>query len=282
MNKLIFLDIPLFADLSRVHKAALLQEFTQLSYRKGDLLFEEGEFGDSLYIIMQGQARIYLSSTAGGKTTLAILGEKEYFGEMALLTGDPRSASAMAESDLVVLRLVKESFDRILLEHNALAVQFAGILARRLARVNRQSSQASSSQEESGEAKALTSGGALREDMVAEERPGEHRERLDQRDQREQGEQQEGAGADAASRRSPQVRALGAVISLVAGLLLYAAMQTGGQPTAAAALTGTGLTALLLTACGVVSPLLAAMLMAASAVSLPGIGLGGGISASFV
>ncbi|WP_240422208.1 Crp/Fnr family transcriptional regulator, partial [Paenibacillus periandrae] len=261
--------------------AALLQEFTQLSYRKGDLLFEEGEFGDSLYIIMQGQARIYLSSAAGGKTTLAILGEKEYFGEMALLTGDPRSASAMAESDLVVLRLVKESFDRILLEHNALAVQFAGILARRLARVNRQSSQAASSQEESDEAKALTSGGALREDAVAEERPGEQRERLDQQDQREQGEQWEGAG-DAASRHSPQVRALGAVISLVAGLLLYAAMQTGGQPTAAAALIGTGLTALLLTACGVVSPLLAAMLMAASAVSLPGIGLGGGISASFV
>ncbi|MEK8128732.1 cyclic nucleotide-binding domain-containing protein [Paenibacillus filicis] len=173
MNKLTFLEIPLFEGLDRVHKAALLQEFTQLSFRRGDLLFEEGEFGDSLYIIMQGSARIYLKDSGSGETTLAILGEKEYFGEMALLTGDPRSASAKADSDLVVLQMLKESFDRILYEHNALAVQFAGILAKRLARVNRQSGAGSLTRDEQEKTQLVLPGAASSAGAAAAEEEGE-------------------------------------------------------------------------------------------------------------
>ncbi|ERI03946.1 cyclic nucleotide-binding domain-containing protein [Aneurinibacillus aneurinilyticus] len=135
MDKLTFLEIPLFKDLDRVHKAMLLPEFTQKNFPKGSVLFEEGELGDCLYIIMQGKVRIFLDKEEKERT-LALLQEKEYFGEMSLLTGDPRSASARAEEDVVVLRLDKEQFDRLLLQHSTLAVQFAGILARRLALVN--------------------------------------------------------------------------------------------------------------------------------------------------
>ncbi len=138
LNKLDFLNIPLFQDLDRIHKAKLLPEFTQISFRAGEVLFEEGEFGDSLYIIMQGEVRIYLQSQQN--RTLALLGESEYFGEMSLLTGDPRSAAAKAETELVVLRLGKERFEALLLSQHSLAVQFAGILARRLAAGNKQAS----------------------------------------------------------------------------------------------------------------------------------------------
>ncbi len=146
MDKLTFLEIPLFEDLDRVHKAMLLPEFTQQQFRKGDVLFEEGELGDCLYIIMQGVVRIFLPEEENERT-LALLHEKEYFGEMSLLTGDPRSASARAEEDVVVLRLNKEQFDRLLLQHNTLAVQFAGILARRLALVNQKKETASTQEE---------------------------------------------------------------------------------------------------------------------------------------
>lgn len=139
MSKIEFLNIPLFAELDRVLKVRLLSQFTQHSFRKGELLFEEGEFGDSLYIIMQGKVRIFLQSE--GDRTLAILGERESLGEMSLLTGDPRSAAACAETDVVVLRLLKDEFDSLLREHNSLAIQFAEILARRLAMVNKTSSQ---------------------------------------------------------------------------------------------------------------------------------------------
>lgn len=267
LNKLTFLEIPLFEGLNRVHKVALLQEFTQLSYRKGDLLFEEGEFGDSLYIIMQGKARIYLGS-GSNQTTLAILSEKEYFGEMALLTGDPRSASAMAESDLVVLRLIKESFDRILYEHNALAVQFAGILAKRLARVNRQSSSEGLTPDDPALSEsAMSERGSA--SSVSAVRPSEHRGDRD-------------SPADTDRLRSPLSRALCLAACLTSGLLSYYIWRAGGETNTVFALGAIGITALLLTACGVVSLPLASVLMAAAAVSLPGVesNFGSGIAAS--
>ncbi|WP_249865187.1 cyclic nucleotide-binding domain-containing protein [Paenibacillus konkukensis] len=215
MNKLAFLEIPLFVGLDRAHKAALLQQFTQLSYRAGDILFEEGEFGDSLYIIMQGKTRIYLGS-GNNETTLAILGEKEYFGEMALLTGDPRSASARAESDLVVLKLIKDSFDRILYEHNTLAVQFAGILAKRLAKVNRESSRTAGPPPEEP---ALPEPEAVEEASTAEAaaavRPNDRR-----------------AAAGAAARSRLPV-ALCMAASFMAGALLCYGLQADGASTAA-------------------------------------------------
>ncbi|WP_176705933.1 cyclic nucleotide-binding domain-containing protein [Paenibacillus hemerocallicola] len=255
MNKLTFLEIPLFEGLDRVHKAALLQEFTQLSYCKGDLLFEEGEFGDSLYIVMQGKARIYLGSGTN-ETTLAILGEKEYFGEMALLTGDPRSASARAESDLVVLKLIKESFDRILYEHNALAVQFAGILAKRLARVNRQSSSEGLTRDDPAISESMLSEEIRSTSAATDARPSEYRGEV---------------SIEADRWRSPLSRALCMTVSLISGLLTYYAMRAGGEPNTVCALGAIGITALLLTACGVASLPLVSVLMGAAAVSLPGV-----------
>ena len=79
----IFKDTPehILADL-----APLMQEE---EYEQGSLIFEEGEIGDCMYIIQQGEVRIHKNNT-----TLAILKEKEVFGELALLDAEQRSASA--------------------------------------------------------------------------------------------------------------------------------------------------------------------------------------------
>ncbi|WP_248925953.1 cyclic nucleotide-binding domain-containing protein [Paenibacillus hamazuiensis] len=262
MNKLTFLDIPLFEGLDRVHKATLLQEFTQLSYSKGDLLFEEGEFGDSLYIIMQGKARIYLGSGAS-ESTLAILGEKEYFGEMALLTGDPRSASAMAESDLVVLKLYKESFDRILYGYNALAVQFAGILAKRLAQVNRQSRSDELSHDTPVVTETMVSEGIGATGTISR-----------------QAEQSGGIHTAQENRRSPLYRALSMTVSLLSGALCYYVMQAGSQPVAVCVIGAISLTSFLLVACRLASLPLASAFIAAAAVLMPGIEFDSGAAAS--
>lgn len=148
MDKLTFLDIPLFEDLDRIHKAKILSECQQEDLSEGETIFEEGQFGDCLYIIVQGAVRIFFEED-GQERTLAVLKKKEAFGEMALLTGDPRSASAMADTDAVLLRLDKETFDRLLYAHNEFAVQFAGILARRLSRVNRQETEDDNAMNES-------------------------------------------------------------------------------------------------------------------------------------
>jgi hypothetical protein len=61
------------------------------------------------------------------------MGPKECFGEMALLTGEPRSANIQAVTELSVLKLSRERFDSLLMKHHSLAIYFANLLARRLA-----------------------------------------------------------------------------------------------------------------------------------------------------
>ncbi|MEF3306245.1 cyclic nucleotide-binding domain-containing protein [Paenibacillus sp. GYB003] len=217
MSKIEFLNIPLFAEMDRVFKARLLTQFTQHSYRRGELLFEEGEFGDSLYIIMQGKVRVYLQSD--GDRTLAVLGERESLGEMSLLTGDPRSAAARAETDVVVLRLLKEQFDALLEEHNSLAIQFANILADRLVALNIASGPAPTAEAESGlrlssaAADALPAGGGIPSAAAAagtanaDKPPSATSQKLAE------------MAASTASRRTRIGR--GALLALFAGGLLY-------------------------------------------------------------
>lgn len=134
LDKLKLLEIPLFSGLDRTHLAKLVPVLEEVNYQAGEVLFQQGEFGDSLYIVVRGTVKIFI--TEGDETKeLARLGERECFGEMSLLTGEPRSAGVQAVTELTVLRLSKDRFEELLLEHNSLAVQFAGILARRLAKV---------------------------------------------------------------------------------------------------------------------------------------------------
>src|SRR5687767_1535211 len=95
----IFKDTPehILADL-----APLMQEE---EYEKGTLIFQEGEIGDCMYIIHQGDVEIHKSNV-----TLAILKEKEVFGELALLDAEVRSASATAHTDCILFRIDQEPF----------------------------------------------------------------------------------------------------------------------------------------------------------------------------
>ncbi|MZP29237.1 cyclic nucleotide-binding domain-containing protein [Heliobacterium undosum] len=131
------LEIPLFSGLDRVNKAKLLPELEDVHYREGDVIFRQGDFGDSLYIIAQGTVSVCLGE-GDARREINRLGEQESFGEMALLTGEPRSATIVAVDDVILLRLSKERFEILLKKDNNLAVQFAGILARRLAVTGKQ------------------------------------------------------------------------------------------------------------------------------------------------
>lgn len=135
MDKLSFLEIPLFSGLDRVNLAKLLPKLESVHFQKGQVIFYQGELGDALYIIVEGKVQIRLDNEEE-QIELAVLHEKESLGEMALLTGEPRSATAVALTDAKMFRLSKENFDYLLLNNNVLAVQFAGILAKRLSKQN--------------------------------------------------------------------------------------------------------------------------------------------------
>ena len=101
--------VPLFASLSEANLQHLASLLRWKSLEKGDVLFRQGDEGTTLYVIMQGRIRISLSRRME-KMTLAILGQGEFLGEMALLDGQPRSADASALEDSHLYALNRQDF----------------------------------------------------------------------------------------------------------------------------------------------------------------------------
>lgn len=86
-----------------------------VSFRAGETIFKQGETGDALYLIDDGGVNIVSGNgNAGLDGILAKLGPGQSFGEMALLTGEPRSATAVAAQDSSLLRIDKEHFDELI------------------------------------------------------------------------------------------------------------------------------------------------------------------------
>ena len=124
----IFKDTPehILADL-----APLMEEE---EYEQGTLIFREGEIGDCMYIIHQGEVNIHK-----GGTTLAILKAKEVFGELSLLDAEVRSASATTHTDCVLFRIEQEPFYELIDNRPEVARGFIKILCQRLRAQNEKS-----------------------------------------------------------------------------------------------------------------------------------------------
>ncbi len=106
---------------SRARLAAVLED---KNYSDGEVVFAEGDPGDSMYFIVQGRVRIEKRAQAsnGLPKTLAVLEPGDYFGEMALLDQKPRSGAAVATGAARILRLSKPSFDAIQRQSSAAAM----------------------------------------------------------------------------------------------------------------------------------------------------------------
>lgn len=87
--------------------ATLLKEQT---YRKHQIIFHQGDPGGHLYLIVEGRVRIYLNHPDGQEITLRIYGAGASFGELSVLDGAPRSASAAALTDVIVYVLYRDDF----------------------------------------------------------------------------------------------------------------------------------------------------------------------------
>ncbi len=101
----------------------------------GEVLFREGESGDTMYVIQSGTVRIS-KAVKGEEKTLAILGPGEFFGEMAILNAKPRNATAVVEEAARVLVLGARSFERMVVSNAEIAVRMIKKLARRLDSAN--------------------------------------------------------------------------------------------------------------------------------------------------
>ena len=114
--------VPLFQHLSEDDRIRLAESIKLQRLKKGEILFNKGGAGDALYIIKKGRIKIFLSSHAGDEVLLTIFSEADFFGEMALLDGMPRSADAVAIEPTELLLLNRNDFISFL-NHNSNAVQ---------------------------------------------------------------------------------------------------------------------------------------------------------------
>jgi CRP-like cAMP-binding protein len=97
----------------------------------GEALVARGENGDSMFVILDGEVRVSGKSDAGTQVVLAKLGPGEYFGEVSLLTGEPRNATVHAETDTLVLEIRKKDISPLIEANPALAGRLGELLERR-------------------------------------------------------------------------------------------------------------------------------------------------------
>jgi di/tricarboxylate transporter len=130
-----FTAIRLLSDLDRISLAKLVPSFEQVQAKSGEILYRTGEPGDSFYIIVDGIARVF-AQPGGRLIEIACLGPGEWFGEMALLTGEPRTNDIEAQTELVLLKLSRNHFEQLIKKHPSLGVSLAGLLAAKLVSTN--------------------------------------------------------------------------------------------------------------------------------------------------
>jgi len=124
---LILKSVNIFDETPDEILADVAQVCEDVEFKSGDKIFEKGDAGNSLYIIISGQVRVH-----DGEHTLNFLGERDVFGEMALLDPEPRVASVTAVEDTRMLRLDQEPFFELMEDRIEVARGIIKVLSRRL------------------------------------------------------------------------------------------------------------------------------------------------------
>lgn len=114
--------VVLFSEMPEGGLSALASRLRRRRYARGEVVFLRGDPGGSLYIVALGSIRIVLTSAEGKEMTLALRRPGDFFGELALLDGEPRSADAVAQEPTELLLLQSEDFLSIVFERPSVAV----------------------------------------------------------------------------------------------------------------------------------------------------------------
>jgi CRP/FNR family cyclic AMP-dependent transcriptional regulator len=127
--------VPLFADLAPGDLATLAAAVRTRRFRRGEVIFRQGEPGDALHVILGGRVKISSPSDTGVEAILTTLRPGEWFGALALLDGAPRSASATAIEPTETLVLPRDRFRALVNDVPAIRDQVLAALAHELRRL---------------------------------------------------------------------------------------------------------------------------------------------------
>ena len=125
-------NISLFRGLKPEALELIAKVATEEQHATGTKIFEHGDAGDKLYLILEGKVRISRNVAGMGEEALAVLGPGQVFGEMALLDESPRSADALVHERCRLLAIPKDGFDDLLFLHKDLAYEVLWSVVRML------------------------------------------------------------------------------------------------------------------------------------------------------
>lgn len=125
-------QVPFFKGLDEEKLLAIAGIADELSLRPDENIFEDRDVADALYIIKEGSIRIEQTYRDGRKKTLAVLTEENFFGEMAIITGGRRCASATAQSNSTLIRIEKDALMSCLEKNAELSLNILLVVCRRL------------------------------------------------------------------------------------------------------------------------------------------------------
>src|SRR5581483_2399630 len=124
--------LPLFAGLPEDTAALLERSIQKKSFRRGEVIFHKGDPGSSMYLIVDGQVRIVLPSEGGEEALLGVLDKGDFFGELSLIDGQPRSATIVASEQTETVVLHRDDFLKVIHSSPSVAIDMLRVLARRL------------------------------------------------------------------------------------------------------------------------------------------------------
>ena len=128
--------VPIFLNLSPEQLLPLIGKLRRRQYQRGEVIFHQDDPADRLHIIAEGRVRISITSEDGREKDIALLPAGECFGEMALLDGSSRSATATAIDGVETFTLFRQDFMDFLDAYPEVVSETTSLLTRRLRNVN--------------------------------------------------------------------------------------------------------------------------------------------------
>ena len=125
-------NIPLFSGLKDSELQTISTHAIIRSYPKNTIVITEGDTTDTLYVIQSGTVKVFLNDEHGKEIILSIMGANEYFGELSLLDGAPRSASVMTIEPTRLSVISKADFDAYLIKNPDVGVKLLETLVKRI------------------------------------------------------------------------------------------------------------------------------------------------------
>jgi CRP-like cAMP-binding protein len=137
-DKELLRSVPIFGELSDRDIDSLARLTSRRRYPRDTVIFFEKEEGDFFFMILEGRVKVTILGDDGREVILSLLGVGDFFGEMALLDEEPRSATAIAVEDTELLSLHRQDFQSVLADNRAIVNGLMKVLTSRLRRANHQ------------------------------------------------------------------------------------------------------------------------------------------------